>query len=140
MRPLKITNRRRSRGNRSTSNNHIYPDFTYNEMELLRDSIEHSIDFTKRSKLNTNLSKRQAFDILLNKAFFTDSELSICKYGSNFVGYLHSNNVLREFVFNKKKLTTKDYEKLKTMPLIFDNNDLRKKKLNKINNSEEEKT
>lgn len=131
MRPLKITSRRRTSG-RSIRNNHIYPDFTFDEMGLLRDSIEDSIDFTKRSKLNINLSKKQAFDILLNKAFFSNSD----KYGSNFVGYLHSYNVLREFVFNKKTLTDKDYEKLKTMPLIFDNNDLRKKKLNKINNSE----
>ena len=130
MRPLKTTSRRKTRGNRSTSNFHIYPDFTFDEMGLLRDSIEDSIDFTKRSKLNINLSKRQAFDILLNKAFFSNSD----KYGSNFVGYLHSYNVLREFVFNKKTLTDKDYEKLKTMTLIFDNNDLRKKKLNKINN------
>ncbi len=68
---------------------------TLKELGRIRDLVDGTFDETKRSVVNKGLTKRQAFDILFKIS--NDSE-------EEYMHHIAYKNVLKEFIFNKKKL------------------------------------
>jgi len=68
---------------------------TLKELGRIRDLVKGTFDPFKKSVVNKGLTKAQAFDILFKIA--NDSE-------EEYMHHIAYKNVLKEFIFNKKKL------------------------------------
>lgn len=99
------------------------PTITKEEYLELKESLKDSFDPDKVSILNRALTKRQGYHILFN------DKLTI----NDKIGYMHFFNIVREFVVEKK--TFHNWKVLQNYKPIKDLKEIRKEKINKIENN-----